>query len=132
MRRFAILLALIMSPFLMLAQQEGGGSDIAVDYGKPQTYVIGGVRVTGNQYLDSGRIMAMIGLQPGKSVTIPGEEIIAKLGAILNQKKFSDAGIYIDSIPGYLPGYIMALRKANRTISRRNSISSVAVNFLSM
>ena len=27
-----------MSPFLMLAQQEGGGSDIAVDYGKPQTY----------------------------------------------------------------------------------------------
>ncbi|MBO4417587.1 MAG: BamA/TamA family outer membrane protein [Bacteroidales bacterium] len=98
MRRFAILLALLLSPFLMLAQQEDGGSGITVDYGKPQTYVIGGVRVTGNQYLDSGRIMAMVGLQPGKSVTIPGEEISTKLNAILNQKKFSDVGIYIDSI----------------------------------
>ncbi|MBQ7457851.1 MAG: outer membrane protein assembly factor BamA [Bacteroidales bacterium] len=99
MRRFAILfLAMVMSPFLMLAQQEDVDKGISVDYGKPQTYVIGGVRVTGNQYLDSGRIMAMIGLQPGKSITIPGEEISTKLGAILNQKKFSDVGIYIDSI----------------------------------
>ena len=98
MRRFAIILALMLSPFLMLAQQEDGVGSISVDYGKPQTYVIGGVRVTGNQYLDSGRIMAMVGLQPGKSVTIPGEEISTKLNAILNQKKFSDVGIYIDSI----------------------------------
>ena len=89
---------MVMSPFLMLAQQEDVDKGISVDYGKPQTYVIGGVRVTGNQYLDSGRIMAMIGLQPGKSITIPGEEISTKLGAILNQKKFSDVGIYIDSI----------------------------------
>ena len=88
----------MLSPFLLIAQQEDGGSGITVDYGKPQTYVIGGVRVTGNQYLDSGRIMAMVGLQPGKSVTIPGEEISTKLNAILNQKKFSDVGIYIDSI----------------------------------
>ncbi len=88
----------MLSPFLMFAQQEDGGGGITVDYGKPQTYVIGGVRVTGNQYLDSGRIKAMVGLQPGKSVTIPGEEISSKLNAILNQKKFSDVGIYIDSI----------------------------------
>lgn len=88
----------MLSPLLMLAQQVAGSDGISVDYGKPQTYVIGGVIVTGNKYLDSGRIRAMADLKPGSSITIPGEEISAKLSAILNQKKFSDVGIYIDSI----------------------------------
>ncbi len=88
----------MLSPLLMLAQQVAGSDGILVDYGKPQTYVIGGVFVTGNKYLDSGRIRAMADLKPGSIITIPSEEISAKLSAILNQKKFSDVGLYIDSI----------------------------------
>ena len=98
MRRLAIILVVLLSPLFMRAQDVIDAGDIKVDYSKPQTYVIGGVTVSGNQYLDAERIKSMIGFQVGRSITVPSEELSLKLKAILNQKKFNDVGFYIDSL----------------------------------
>ena len=94
---FAILLFLAFFSTALFAQQPAGG-DIEVDYSKPRTYIIGGVRVSGNQYLDAERIKSIVGFRVGSPVTIPGEEISRKLSAILSQKYFRNVGFYIDSL----------------------------------
>ena len=75
-----------MASTALLAQQ----SDVVVDYSKPQTYVIGGVRVTGNQFLDQSRILSIVGFKPGSSITLPSEDVAHKLAALMNQKYFQD------------------------------------------
>ena len=72
--------------------------DYVVDYSKPQTYTIGGVRVSGNHFLDDGRILSVAGFRPGSKVTIPSEDVATKLSAIMNQKYFRNVGFYIDSL----------------------------------
>ena len=88
-----MILSLVASTAL-LAQQ----SDVVVDYSKPQTYVIGGVRVTGNQFLDQSRILSIVGFKPGSSITLPSEDVAHKLAALMNQKYFRNVGFYIDSL----------------------------------
>ncbi|MBQ6082702.1 MAG: outer membrane protein assembly factor BamA, partial [Bacteroidales bacterium] len=93
-RRIAILILSLVASTALLAQQ----SDVVVDYSKPQTYVIGGVRVTGNQFLDQSRILSIVGFKPGSSITLPSEDVAHKLAALMNQKYFRNVGFYIDSL----------------------------------
>ncbi len=95
-RRLAILFLLLLSATALRAQSDDAG--VVVDYSKPQTYVIGGVKVTGNQYLDAGRIISLAGFQVGKDITIPSEDVALKLNSVLKQKTFRDVGFYIDSL----------------------------------
>ena len=88
---------MVILPFASRAQSADEGG-VTVDYGKPQTYILGGVRVTGNKYQDAERIKSLVGLREGRSITIPGEDLSRKLNSLLAQKKFSDAGFYIDSL----------------------------------
>ena len=81
-----------MSTALFAQQQD---QDIVVDYSKPQTYVIGGVRVSGNKYLDDSRILSIARFQVGSKVTIPSEDVALKLTAITAQKYFRNVGFYI-------------------------------------
>ena len=74
---------------------EGG---YVVDYSKPQTYTLGGVKVTGNQFLDAGRILSVASFKTGSKVTIPSEDVALKLSALMNQKYFRNVSIYIDSL----------------------------------
>ena len=94
---FAILLFLALFSTALRAQQPGGG-DIVVDYNKPQTYILGGVKVSGNQFLDDDRIRSIASFRIGSEVTLPSEDIALKLAAITNQKYFRNVGIYIDSL----------------------------------
>ena len=82
-RRLAILFLLLLSATALRAQSDDAG--VVVDYSKPQTYVIGGVKVTGNQYLDAGRIISLAGFQVGKDITIPSEDVALKLNSVLKQ-----------------------------------------------
>ena len=95
-RKLAILFLLLFSAAALRAQTEK--EDVVVDYSRPQTYTIGGIKVTGNQYLDAGRIIALTGFQIGKSVTLPSEDVALKLNNILRQKTFRNVGFYIDSL----------------------------------
>ena len=63
---FAVLLMVTVSAW---AQQVG--SDIVVDYNKPQKYVVGGVKVEGNNYFSPDQILQITGMQKGMEVTVP-------------------------------------------------------------
>lgn len=99
MRLFKILvLASLLAPCGLLAQEQK--SEVVIDYNNPKTYTIGDIKITGVDYLREEQILSLTGLQPGDAITIPGDEISQILKRILMQRKFSDAGFYVDSLKG--------------------------------
>lgn len=97
MRLFKILvLASLLVPCGLFAQEHK--NEVVVDYNNPKTYIIGDIKISGVDYLREEQILSLTGLQPGDAITIPGDEISQILKRILMQRKFSDAGFYIDSL----------------------------------
>ena len=94
-RFFSFLLA--AASCLQLFAQEAE-EDITVDYNNPQKYIIGGVSVEGNKYINSDQILKISGLQPGFEVNVPGEEFSAVVNRLWLQKYFEDVTMVIDSI----------------------------------
>ena len=89
------------------AQAQDGGKEITVDYSNPKQYVVGGISVEGNKYINSDQILKISGLQPGFEVTVPGEEFSAVVDRLWLQKYFEDVTMVIDSIS--------QVRRAERT-----------------
>ncbi|MDD2964960.1 MAG: POTRA domain-containing protein [Bacteroidales bacterium] len=69
------------------------GSDESIDYNNPKEYSIGGVTVTGVQYLDPSVLVMVSGLQVGQSVKIPGEQITAAIEKLWKQGLFENVRI---------------------------------------
>ena len=94
-RLVTLISALVLSCHLW-AQQ--AGEDVVVDYNNPKKYIVGGVRVEGNQYFAPEQILQITGLQKGMEVTVPSEEMSAIVNRLWMQKYFEDVGVAIDSI----------------------------------
>lgn len=65
----------------------------------PKEYTINTITVTGANYLDTGIIVSISGMQPGDKLMIPGTDAFSK--AITNlwkQKLFSNAQVYITAV----------------------------------
>ena len=92
----------IVLPFLpFLAVPALGQEDreaVEVDYGSPKEYIVGDVRVEGNQYLSSRQILQVTGLQKGMKVTVPGDYFSSLVERLWLQKYFEDVSIYIDRL----------------------------------
>ncbi len=91
---------LIVSIFLMalaesaaLAQQ--AKSSVEIDYNQPKTYVVGGIKVSGNRAFAEQQIINQSGLRKGMTVTVPSEDISAVVNRLWLQRY---------SIPSRLPG----------------------------
>ena len=89
--------------FLALTQlpayaQEPVGSSVEVDYNSPQTYVVGGIRISGTKYLGENQLLSVLGIRPGDTVTVPGDEISAAVKRIWLQGAASTLGFYVDSL----------------------------------
>ena len=95
--RQIVTVALLMMLSLTLRAQQSG-SDIVVDYNKPQKFVVGGVRVDGNNYFSQEQIVQITGLQKGMEVTVPSEELTAIVNRLWLQRYFEDIAIAVDSI----------------------------------
>ena len=77
------------------------GKDVEVDYNNPKKYVVGGVRVEGNNYFAQEQILQITGLQKGMEVTVPGEELSSIVNRLWLQSYFEDVAIAVDSLaPG--------------------------------
>ena len=94
---------LIVSIFLMalaesaaLAQQ--AKSSVEIDYNQPKTYVVGGIKVSGNRAFAEQQIINQSGLRKGMSVTVPSEDISAVVNRLWLQRYFQDVAVYVDSI----------------------------------
>ena len=93
---------IIYLAFLMLlstpvwAQQSDRG--VEVDYNNPKKYIVGGVKVEGNNYFSPDQIIQITGLQKGLEVTVPGEELSSIVNRLWHQRYFEDVAVVVDSL----------------------------------
>ncbi len=97
--RMVFLASALMLSLPVFAQLPG--KDVEVDYNNPKKYVVGGVRVEGNNYFAQEQILQITGLQKGMEVTVPGEELSSIVNRLWLQRYFEDVAIAVDSLaPG--------------------------------
>jgi outer membrane protein insertion porin family len=108
-----VLLSLLFASFNTRAQVSIGTSTV-VDYTRPVDYEIGGITVSGAEYLDKTVLIMLAGLNVGEKVTIPGEEITKSLQKLWDQGLFEDLGIYITDIQGNLVFLELRLKERPR------------------
>jgi outer membrane protein insertion porin family len=92
---FAVLLS---NP--VLAQIQIGGDSLSIDYGRPKDFEIGGVLVTGTQFLDPGVLINISGLTVGDTIAIPGDDISSAIRNLWKQGLFSDIKVIASRVQG--------------------------------
>ena len=92
-----VFLALLLAMSCPLWAQQAGGS-VEVDYNNPKKYIVGGVRLEGNQYLSPDQILQVAALQEGMEITVPSEEMSNIVSRLWLQRYFEDVAVSIDSI----------------------------------
>ena len=80
------------------AQIPIGDEIIEIDYSKPKEYIIGGITVTGVQFLDQSVLISLSGLSPGEIITIPGETTTKAIQNLWKQGLFENINISITKI----------------------------------
>ncbi|HLO89989.1 MAG: outer membrane protein assembly factor [Chloroflexota bacterium] len=88
-----IAILLLFLSFSASAQIRLGDDLNKFDYSSPKTYIIGGITVTGIQYLDQNVIIMLSGLQVADRVEIPGEKIRKAIDKLWTQGLFEDISI---------------------------------------
>ena len=78
------------------AQQSG--ADVTVDYNNPKKYIVGGVKLEGNEHFSPEQILQLTGLQEGMEVTVPSEEMTNIVKRLWGQRFFDDVSVVIDSL----------------------------------
>ena len=73
-------------------------SGVEIDYNQPRKYIVGGVEVEGNQYLNANQIRQLTSLREGIEVTVPGEDITGVVKRLVAQRYFEDVAVLIDSL----------------------------------
>ena len=92
---------LLAVPQTALAQLGGTGSGGSISAPRPQEYTIGGITVTGVQYLDADLLQTVTGLSVGQKVKLPSDPAIARaIRNLWRQELFSDVQILIDKYVG--------------------------------
>lgn len=86
-------IALLFLSFTASAQIRLGDDLSEIDYTNPKEYIIGGITVSGVQYLDHNVITMLSGLQVADRVEIPGEGIRKAIDKLWKQGLFEDISI---------------------------------------
>ena len=71
---------------------------VVVDYNNPKKYIVGGVKVEGNNYFAPEQIIQITGLQKGMEVMVPGEELSSIVNRLWLQRYFEDVAVVVDSL----------------------------------
>lgn len=69
-----------------------------VDYSQPKEYELGGVTISGVQYLDQDVLLYLTGLEIGQKITIPGEQITKVIKKLYDQGLFSAIEISLTNV----------------------------------
>lgn len=94
-RLFCIALCFSAMPLLLPAQTTPTTGNIPlIDFSITKEYEIGGITVTGTQFLDNNVLVSLSGLGVGDRISIPGEKIPDALKNLWGQGLFSDVKIY--------------------------------------
>lgn len=85
-------------PFAAWAQTE---ENLPVyQYGEPQEFEIGGIKVTGATYSEEVAIIGVSGLKVGDKIRIPGPEIPKAMKALMRLRLFTNVQIVLDKVIG--------------------------------
>jgi outer membrane protein insertion porin family len=82
------------------AQQVLTGSQIRIDPANPQQYRIGGISVTGTEFIDDNVVVMVTQLYVGQSILVPGEQISRAILNLWKQGLFQHVAISVTSIQG--------------------------------
>ncbi len=76
------------------------GDEIKIVYSKDKVYEIGGITVSGTQYLDRNVLIMLSGLAVGDKIEVPGEKITNAIKKLWDQGLFEDVRITATKIQG--------------------------------
>ena len=99
LKRFTILFILLSILAIPVVAQISTGDEVPdINYTLPKKYTIGGITVTGVQYLNSSVLISLSGLQVGNKIDIPGERIRSAMDKLWQQGLFEDVKIVATSV----------------------------------
>ena len=90
--KLIILLALALLSFAAYAQAP------EVDYNRPKKYIVGGVRVEGNKFVNGEQIIQISALDKGMEITVPGDDVSNIIKRLWAQRFFETVSLEIDSL----------------------------------
>ncbi|WP_242929480.1 outer membrane protein assembly factor BamA [Pontibacter vulgaris] len=71
-----------------------------IDYSQPKQYRIGGITVSGANFLDPNALVSVTGLKVGDEITVPGEDLSRAIQKLWDQGILGDVEVYITKIEG--------------------------------
>src|SRR5690606_31323730 len=74
--------------------------DEAISYLHPKEYIIGGVKISGTQYLDKDVLITISKLVVGNRILVPGEETTNAVHNLWIQGLFDDVALVAEAIKG--------------------------------
>ncbi|NVO01800.1 MAG: outer membrane protein assembly factor BamA [Bacteroidetes bacterium] len=78
------------------------GDDLGIDYSNPKEYEIGGITISGVQYLDNNVLITLTGLTVGDKIKVPGDKITRAIDNLWKQGLFEFIKITASKIQGSL------------------------------
>ncbi len=93
MKNKFLLAVILLISFSTFAQDDLKTQLKKIDYSEPKEYEIGGVTISGIQYLDQNVLLYLTGLEIGQKTTIPGDKITKAIKILWEQGLFSDVKI---------------------------------------
>ena len=82
-----------MTGVVATAQIQVGNDLSEIDYSLPREYEIGGITVTGVEYVDPAVVVMLSGLRVGMTVSVPGDKITQAIRNLWDQGLFEDIQI---------------------------------------
>ena len=80
--------------------QTGPASLSVIDYSRPRSYTVREVTISGIEHLESFAVMNIAGLEAGRSITVPGDDITQAVQKLWDHGLFSDIRITATRIEG--------------------------------
>lgn len=98
-----LIFLLLASVWIPLKAQISLGSDLTeIDYSAPHTYTIGGITVSGVQYLDNNVLITISELKVAEQIQVPGDKITKAIQKLWDQGLFDNVRIIATKIDGDL------------------------------
>jgi outer membrane protein insertion porin family len=94
LKKILLLWAILLIGNNLFAQLNDSTGCVNLNYLSPNKYEIGGIEVTGTQYMDKNVLVLISGLSRGQIISVPGEELRKAVEVLWTQELFSDVKIF--------------------------------------